>query len=340
MHCSECNDAPNGIPDFELDYSSGTYVCRKCGAVQEEQVIDTGKDWRYFEEENKSVDQARAEKFEEDFHSLDTLIAPNNFGSNVPSSTSKNLTLISKMADNTEENRTRHQLKRAFSRVGLFAELLQLNGVIEDTAKEILKQFDQMRSKYMKGCRSDAFFVAVLLLACRQQHQGGRTLKEVARITNLDERDVKRFFRILLRENPNGRFSFSCLLDNNRNAPYNISCNRNRMESSFQVRELVEVFCSKLHLSLSYRKQAKEIASKVSPFLEGRRPSSIAAAVILFVLNGTYGKHRQRDIIRVSGVSPNTLRSVYRELCEHIDALFDLKEKSDQQTPLLHIHSS
>jgi len=79
-----------------------------------------------------------------------------------------------------------------------------------------------------------------------------------------------------------------------------------------EVEKLVEVFCRRLgNWTFQKMKDAQEIASKTLNSLEGRKPSSIAAAAILYVmkrdrLNGDIGK--------VAAVSPNTLRSAFAEM--------------------------
>jgi transcription initiation factor TFIIIB Brf1 subunit/transcription initiation factor TFIIB len=44
--CVNCGDASG---EFILDYSSGDYICSKCGAVQPGPVICTGRDWTEFD---------------------------------------------------------------------------------------------------------------------------------------------------------------------------------------------------------------------------------------------------------------------------------------------------
>ncbi len=65
--CVNCTE----LSEFIVAY--GDYICSKCGAVQPEQVIDTGQEWRDFEDDIGHVEKARAELAnEDDFHSLDT----------------------------------------------------------------------------------------------------------------------------------------------------------------------------------------------------------------------------------------------------------------------------
>jgi transcription initiation factor TFIIIB Brf1 subunit/transcription initiation factor TFIIB len=55
--------------------------------------------------------------------------------------------------------------------------------------------------------------------------------------------------------------------------------------------------------------------------LEGKRPSSIAAASILFILRLMQMPFKQQELSNVAGISANTLRNVHKEINNHIDQL-------------------
>jgi len=309
--CVGCGDTSG---EFDLDYSAGQYVCLKCGVVQPEQVIDSGKEWRNFENDDKGTDRARAEKVDDDFHTLGTHISTSNFGSSSVSLQAKALSKYSKLAA-IGENKNENQMKEAFQRLNELCESLQLPSLINQTAKDILRQFEKQRDKNMKGYKKDAFLVAVLLLSCKQA-QGGRTLKSLARATDIEEKEIKRFYKMLLRDS-----SITSMGDNDRKSTVH------------QTQELVEVFCNRLQQPFQVIKDAKEVSAKAISFLEGKRPSSIAAASILFVLNVMRLQHKQQELATVAGISANTLRNVYKEINKNLDQLpshlFQLKAVSN-----------
>lgn len=148
----------------------------------------------------------------------------------------------------------------------------------------------------MKGFKKDAFIVAVILVACKQE-QGGRTLKSIAKTTNIDEKDIKKFYKVLIRDSSITSIG-----------------TQGRKSIEEQTKDLIESFCNRLQLPYSLNKQAKEIAERAIHFLEGKRPSSIAAAAILFAMNLNRIQHKQQEVAAVAGVSSNTLRNVYKEL--------------------------
>ncbi len=213
----------------------------------------------------------------------------------------------------SDVEKTEEYLKESFRKVNELSEILQLPTLIRQNAKDILRHFEKKRPKSifflfrfaygldMKGLRKDSFIIAVLLLASKQE-QGGRTLKGFSRATNVEEKEIKKFYKIL-----RDRYI----------KEYTVTLTRKSVED--EVKELVEVFCNKIQQPFHVIKEAKEVAGKAIGFLEGKRPSSIAAAAILFVFTVHAIPHRQQDLATVAGISTNTLRNVIKELNKHID---------------------
>jgi len=297
--CVNCGETSG---DFEIDYSNGFIICRSCGTVQPEQVIDEGKEWREFLTEDGGGggnQRNRAEKVDEEFHSLGTEISTTNFGSKALSATAKSLAKYSKIATSSEASRSEHNLKEAYARINELCEQLQLNDLIKQDAKNVMRDFEGRKNKNSKGYKKDAFIVAVLLLACKHNHCA-RTLKNMARLTNIDEKDIKKFYKILLRD------------------PL-LAQVKSDQRVLKETEELVEVFCSKLYQPYSISKEAKEVASKSVGVLEGKKPASMAAASILYVMKRNGFQERQSDIAKIAGVSANTLRNVFNELRNRAD---------------------
>jgi len=192
-------------------------------------------------------------------------------------------------------------LKESFRKVNELSEILQLPTLIRQNAKDILRQFEKKRPKNMKGLRKDSFILAVLLLAAKQE-QGGRTLKSFSRATNVEEKEIKKFYK-LLRDRYIKEYTET----------------RARKPIEEEVKELVEVFSNKLQQPFYIIKEAKEVGGKAITFLEGKRPSSIAAASILFVANVHQLPCKQQELAVVAGISTNTLRNVMKELNKNID---------------------
>lgn len=59
---------------------------------------------------------------------------------------------------------------------------------------------------------------------------------------------------------------------------------------------------------------ATEIANKSSAFLEGKSPSSIAAASILMATKLRTEKRTDKEIALAASISPTTIRNVWKEM--------------------------
>lgn len=128
-----------------------------------------------------------------------------------------------------------------------------------------------------------------------------------SRSLNIDEKEIKRFYKILLRE----RASIYDKLS--------VTGQTQRKSIIDEVKELIESFCNKLQQPFQVVKQAKEVAVKSIAALEGKRPSSVAAAAILFILTLMNASPKQQELAEVAGISTNTLRNVFKELTKNID---------------------
>eukprot|EP01119_Soliformovum_irregulare_P018784 TRINITY_DN5822_c0_g1_i1.p1 TRINITY_DN5822_c0_g1~~TRINITY_DN5822_c0_g1_i1.p1 ORF type:complete len:354 (+),score=94.39 TRINITY_DN5822_c0_g1_i1:65-1126(+) len=311
--------------EFLADQTTGDYICSSCGFVQDEQIIDTGREWRSFETDAEMGvgDRARADVADEDFSSLGTGISSTNFNSASQSAVAKSLQKYSRFAS-TEESRAENNLKESFKQMHNLAEVLQIPTNVRQAAKELLKKFESIEKqkkqiqkekgvgaffekneRTFKGLRNPAFMAAILLLASRNE-QGGRTLKHFARGTQIDEKDIKKFYKLLLR-NP-------------------ILANLNRREEAspaHQAGELVETYGNKLKLPYHFIKDAREVTSIYADYLEGKRPSSVAGASILLVLYlRRYNKIvTVQDLIAATGMHKSTLRTVYRMILLRVHEL-------------------
>jgi len=109
----------------------------------------------------------------------------------------------------------------AFEKIAHYSELLRLNHDIRNKAKSIYKQFEEKRQASMRGTKKDAMVAAILYMACKDE-QVPRTFKgifeplaalkhqkltpfvslEIAKGTGIDEKEVKKFYKILIKVLP------------------------------------------------------------------------------------------------------------------------------------------
>jgi len=301
--CEECQKA------VKLIIRGGDQTCPECSTVQSERVIDDGKEWREFDnDDDTGKDRARVEINDDDFNMLGTFTSMNNYGS---AAGSKSLTtkIILKCNSIVNESQKKEQtLKEVFKRVAELSTKLGLSGnKIEQDAKRVVQKVEGIKNNNLRGLKKDTFLVAVLLFASKQQ-KGGKTLKSVTRVTGLNEKEVKRYYKMLLREpsfrNPDERIE---------NKP-----------TTNQVEELVRVYSNQLfpgdHQMINL---SLDVAFKSIEFLEGTRPSSIAAASVMYVLKikSGFNASKQRELAQMAGVTCNTVRKVLKKIDAHTDQL-------------------
>eukprot|EP01116_Phalansterium_solitarium_P010487 TRINITY_DN252_c0_g1_i2.p1 TRINITY_DN252_c0_g1~~TRINITY_DN252_c0_g1_i2.p1 ORF type:complete len:337 (-),score=80.38 TRINITY_DN252_c0_g1_i2:191-1123(-) len=287
--CAFCNEED----DFFLDESTGDYVCKSCARVQPERYVDTGKEWREFDDDERSGDRQRTELADDDFGSLGTQISLTNYGSNTVSQAAKTMNKYSKMVPTS---RSETFVKHAFARINELGERLTLNVKVCRTAKDVVTDFEKIRDKTKRGYSGDAFIAAVLLVACKRE-KAARTLKAVATGTGVPERDVARFYKMLL-----------------RGAELRPKADDADSLDSEQATELVEVFCNRLALPFNVIKGARAIAEAAGEIVSGRRPASIAAAAIMYMLQSMCRQINPREMAAVCGVAQQTVRNVLKAL--------------------------
>eukprot|EP00029_Vermamoeba_vermiformis_P011580 TRINITY_DN6401_c0_g1_i1.p1 TRINITY_DN6401_c0_g1~~TRINITY_DN6401_c0_g1_i1.p1 ORF type:complete len:313 (-),score=68.79 TRINITY_DN6401_c0_g1_i1:198-1136(-) len=278
LECPVCRNSSQ----FVEDPAKGDIVCANCGVVMSERVIDEGREWRNFSDSDK--DRSRAEGVDEFINELTTDISrsPNATG---------DLARMSKVQNRIALDSNARNLVSAFEKIGHYAEVMKLPNNIRNKAKSLYKQFEEKRSKTMRGTKKEAIIAAVLYMACKEELVP-RTFKELAKETGIKEKDIRKFYRNL-----------AALLPKTVNTAQAVS-----------PVDLVNRFCSKLKLPHEIVTAACAVADKATPQLEGKSPSSIAAASILMVTKLSDQKRWEKDIAEAASISPTTIRNVYKEM--------------------------
>lgn len=242
---------------------------------------------------------------DDEFYTLGTVIGTNsnNKTSQIARLTYKHSKLLK--SDNEEET----LLKKAYAEINDLADKLDLPDHLKNTAKEILRLYLNKKrgDPKLKIMKKYEFLVAVVFYACKHEF-GGRTIKNISEQTEVEPKKIKRYYKQLIRER------YLSIELNGGDPPQKI-----RRE----VTNLVEVFISRLNLEnpKPIIRAACKIGENSLHFLEGKKPSSIAAASIFFILTFMGISCKQQELADIAGISPNTLRSVYKELYENTNKL-------------------
>lgn len=277
----ECPDCA-GI-EFAEDHKSGDVICTRCGTVFDSRIIDPGQEWRDFSDSDK--DASRVGKVNPYVKDLSTTIGPMF----VDGQKSKMPKWQARMLNNTDRN-----IISAFERLEHLASLLNLNENIKSKAKEIYKEFEEKRTKSTRY-KKDPIIVSVLAMACKEENVP-RSFKELARETNFAEKDIRKEYK-------------------------NLTDLLGRVATRTSAPDLVSRFCSKLKLEYKVEHDAIGVATRAGEFVEGKSPSSIAAASILIVSKLANAKRHEKEIAEAATISATTIRNVYKELLPFQDKI-------------------
>jgi len=299
------------INGFVEDTKSGDIVCTECGLVLSERIIDLGSEWRNFSESDK--DRSRAFQVDEFIGELSTDISRTTFGSNKHGGELGKMPRVQNRMALGPQSRN---LVSAFEKIAHLSEVLNFPQNIKNRAKSLYKQFEEKRTRTMRGNKKEAVIAAILYMACKEE-QVPRTFKELSKETGIKEKEIRKFYRSLTQLLPKTE----------------------GLSTAVSPVDLVNRFCSKLNLSHEIVTAASSVAEKVIPLLEGKSPSSIAAASILLVTKLSDQKRLEKDIADAASISATTIRNVFKEMQSFPDILpysvFSTKKVTNSDTQVI-----
>jgi len=294
VQCPEC-----GCSHLSKDYSRAELVCRNCGFVLDEDMIDQGPEWRAFESEQREKRARTGAPMTYTIHDkgLSTMIGWKNrdsYGKSIPTRNRAQLYRLRKwqrrirISDATERN-----LALALSALDRMASGMGLPRTVRETAamvyrKAVLKNL--IRGRSIEGVSASALYAA-----CRQCNVP-RTLDEIAVSSQLSRKEIGRTYRFIARE-----------------------LGLKLMPTSPQ--DYISRFCSELKLSGDVQVKTAKIIQDAAhrELTSGRGPTGIAAAS-LYIATVLCGERRtQREVADVAGITEVTIRNRYKEITKKLD---------------------
>ena len=292
--CSEC-----GSKNITSDKTRGELVCNKCGLILDENIIDSGPEWRAFDSEQRDKRSRTGSPMTYTIHDkgLSTRISWNNrdsYGKSIPTRNRAQLFRLRKwqrrihIADGTERN-----LSIALSELNRLSSQLNVPRNVRETAAMIYRK--AFFKKLSRGRTIEGIVAASLYAACRQLNVP-RTLNEIAKHTDLTRKKIGKAYR-------------------------HISLELNLKLLPTSPLDYISRFCSILQLNSDVQNKAIEIIndSIKMEITSGRGPTGIAAAAIYIASVLCDEKTTQRDISEVAGVTEVTIRNRYKEMSRKMD---------------------
>ena len=291
--CPEC-----GSTHLSKDYSRAELVCRNCGFILDENMIDQGPEWRAFDSEQREKRARTGAPMTYTIHDkgLSTTIGWTNrdaYGHAIPTKNRAQLYRLRKwqrrvrISDATERN-----LAVALSGIDRISSGMGLPRTVRETAamtyrKAALKNL--VRGRSVQGVTAASVYAA-----CRQCHVP-RTLDEISDISHIPRKEIGRTYRYVSRE-----LGLKLL--------------------PTSPEDYISRFCSELKLSGDVRAETLKILQDAArgELTSGRGPTGMAAAA-LYIATVLCGERRtQREIADVAGVTEVTIRNRYKELSQKL----------------------
>ncbi len=296
--CPECNSK-----NLNKDAFRAEVVCRDCGLVIDEDLLDYGPDWRAFDAEQKNRRAhtgAPSTPLLSD-KGLTTTIGwkdKDSYGHVIPSKNRAQIYRLRKWQRRIRAGKNiQRNLSQALITLNQISSSMTLPRDIRETSAVLYRKVlekDLVRGRSIQGVAA-----ATIYAACRQL-KIPRSLDEIAEASAISRKEIGR--------------NYLC-----------ISRGLKLKVQPASPTDYISRFSTELKLSGKTQRKALEILrmAEEKKILNGRAPIGVAAAVIYIssVLSGE--RRSQKQVANVSSVTEVTIRNRYKELIAklHIDVI-------------------
>jgi transcription initiation factor TFIIB len=299
--CPEC-DSKNLI----WDRTRGEVICKSCGFVLEERLIDFSQEWRDFDSE-----QGESKR---------RVGSPLTFTKHDKGLSTK----IGKAGDLTKmkpsERRMYYRMRKWQTRISTpiernlkfaLAELKRISSFLDvpKIAEEDSAMIYRMAAEkgLVRGRSMESVVAGALYAACRR-HGVPRTLDEISQAFPLDKKEIGKTYRFVCREL------------------------RIRILPT-SPQDYIHRFASELKLTPKTVSRSIEIMKKANEMeiTSGKGPMGIAAASLYVAALLVGEKKTQREVADVAGVTEVTIRNRYKELLEKLKLEDQIKKIRDKE---------
>ena len=294
--CPECG----GI-NLTINKEKGEIICKDCGLVVEEKMVDFDQEWREFDSD--AAARKRRTGAPMTYTQFDQ-----GLGTDVGrksdiyqlGSKDKNKFFRLRKWQHRISTAIERNLKLALAELKRVSSFLKLPQSVEEEASRIYTL--AVQKGLVRGRSMESVVAGALYAACRR-HDVPRTLDELSEASGIEKKEIGRTYRFITRE-----LGITIL-------PSNPS-------------DYIARFASALKLSAETQSKSVEIieqAQKVE-LTSGRGPTGIAAAglYVAALINGE--KRTQREVADVAGVTEVTIRNRYKELLSKLNLEKEIKK--------------
>ncbi len=294
--CPECG----GINLF-LNKDKGEIICKDCGLVIEDKMVDFTQEWREFDSEDS--ERRRRTGAPMTYTQYDQ-----GLGTEVGTKSdlyglgdrSRNKFFRLRKWQYRISTAIERNLKLALAELKRVSSYLKLPTSVEEESARIYTL--AVQRGLVRGRSMESVVAGALYAACRR-HEVPRTLDELSEASGIEKKEIGRTYRFVTRE-----LGITILPSN--------------------PADYIARFASSLKLSPETQSRAVEILEKAqkAELTSGRGPTGIAAAA-LYVAALIHGEKRtQREVADVAGVTEVTIRNRYKELLDELDLDKEIKK--------------
>ena len=286
--CPEC-----GSINLFLNRDKGEVICKDCGLVVEDKMVEFGQEWREFESEDSAKLRRTGAPmtYTQYDQGLGTEVGQKadlfKLGGKDRSKFFRLRKWQYRISTAIERN-----LKLALAELKRVSSYLKLPKSVEEEAARIYTL--AVQRGLVRGRSMESVVAGALYAACRR-HEVPRTLDELSEASGIEKKEIGRTYRFVTRE-----LGITILPSN--------------------PADYIARFASSLKLSAETQSKSVEILEKAQKveLTSGRGPTGIAAAA-LYVSALLHGEKRtQREVADVAGVTEVTIRNRYKELLEEL----------------------
>ncbi len=288
----ECTDC--GSKDIFRNAEKGETVCRTCGLVIEDRMIDFSQEWRNFEDD-KGGSRRRTgapSTYTQFDQGLGTEVGTTSDFYKLGSDKSKDKFFRLRKWHYRISTAIERNLKVALAELKRVSSFLKLSKSVEEEAARIYTL--AVQKGLVRGRSMESVVAGALYAACRR-HEVPRTLDEMGEASGIEKKEIGRTYRFVTRE-----LGINILPSN--------------------PADYIPRFASALNLTADSQTKSVEILEMARDIelTSGRGPTGIAAAA-LYVASLIHGEKRtQREVADVAGVTEVTIRNRYKELIKKL----------------------
>ena len=287
--CPEC-----ASKNLVHDYDTGETVCGACGLVLYGQMLDKGPEWRAFTQQEKTSRSRVGVPTSYSIHDkgLSTTISQvdrDAFGRKLPLATRLQMWRLRKWQIRSRVHSSiDRNLAQAMGELDRLTSKVYISPPIKEKAALIYRK--ALDKRLVRGRSINAIAAAALYAACRGSGTP-RTLREIAKASLVDKKDVARCYRLLLQE-----------LDVHMPVSDPLT-----YVSKIAEKNGISGKAQGAAIAILREARRKRVAA-------GKDPMGLAAAALYIACIQLNERKTQKDVAEAAGVTEVTIRNRYKAL--------------------------